>query len=242
MICFWTCSLRSSCRLPRTSTVLIACEWNGCIAETISRLGRWSFGGIQILSVSLLLFSVLLSSLRHNSHTTVHVSICICRSWVGPARQLDSYHFGHRQTQAKVILEAHNKLDLVDTLKTVLALTTFFDHLRSSNFKEAWTTLDSLSLLPTSLDQVDAKARAFDSYLAPLKDEVLLGATEALYQQFVHLKYSGVVTDATTVQSRLYDLQRRVRLVCSFAGRIGVRADCVAKMTKMEAEMPSLSG
>ena len=135
------------------------------------------------------------------------------------------------------MLESTNKLSLVETFHMLLRLCHFFDRLHVHDFKEAWSTIDNLYLLPSSPDQMDAKTKTLDPILLKVADDLLLGAFEALYQQFVRLKHSGVITDISTVQGRLLELQKRARLMCVFAERLRVKPETISRMASMEAQM-----
>jgi len=135
------------------------------------------------------------------------------------------------------VLESKARLDLIGSFQTLLALSSFFDRLRLHDFKEAWSIIDKLYLLPSTPDQIQTKLPTVDPVLVPVLDDVLLGAMEALYHQYIHLKHSGVITDSSTVRERLQGLRNRAGLLSSFAARLGIGGDIASRMTRMEAQM-----
>jgi hypothetical protein len=136
------------------------------------------------------------------------------------------------------VLEANNSVALVGVFRTLLKLFTFIDRLTMQDFEEATTIIDGLHMLPRSSDEQQAKVGSYEQMNPVLKGvfpSIVLGAMQALYQQFIRAKHSGVVVrDGAT---GLQQLKSRAALLNSFASALDLPYDLVSQMANMEAQM-----
>ena len=160
--------------------------------------------------------------------------------WIQSSADFDNHHLKGRRTRVMDVIEQKNKVRLVETFHILMKLFAFFEKSRQHDFKEAGSIVDQLYILPAGKDEIETKAHGYNSMETPLRNaipSVLLGAMECLYQQYVHLKYSGVMTPANTAMHRLQELRSRAGVLTAYASAIQLSGDIATRMTNMEAKM-----
>jgi len=159
--------------------------------------------------------------------------------WTMASREFNNWHFNGRRTHAIEVLEAANRVDLVDVFHTLLKLFDFFNKLMMHDFENASPILEALYLFPRSNNEIAAKAQSYksmDPILREVFPSIVLGAMDAMYQQFTRIKHSSSSAN-TNVHEHLRQLKNRAGLLNSFSSTLGLALDVQSKMTNMEAQM-----
>jgi len=165
--------------------------------------------------------------------------------WLNASNEFNNWHFNGRRTRAIEVLEAADRVDLVDVFHTLLKLFDFFNKLMMHDFENATPILDSLYLFPRSEGEVAAKVQSYNSgkseLLRDIFPSVVLGAMDVVYQQFVRTKHKQVGNNNTNAISviikYLKQLKNRAVLLNSFSCALGLPLDVQSRMTSMEAQM-----
>jgi len=179
---------------------------------------------------------MIVGSASLNLHSVVGHSVVGIRFWLYASTAFDNWHFSGRRTHAMEVLEAKNKVALVDVFHVLLKLFGFFDRLASHDFKGATSIIDGMFLLPRSSEELLSKAsncKLMNPVLKNAFPAIIEGAMDSLYHQFVRIKFSGIMPDGTTLQ----ELKKRASLLMSFAFALELPLNVRSRMTDMEAQM-----
>jgi len=132
------------------------------------------------------------------------------------------------------------------TFYLLIDLMYFFDLYHEKQFDEALTVMERIRLIPTSVEEVEAKVMSFKQYSDEIRQclsEVLLTTITMLYEKYKKYKTStqknmlGIVKDKD--ETFLTSLRNNARALVTFAGLLPYRmpGDTNARLVQLEVMM-----
>lgn len=138
------------------------------------------------------------------------------------------------------VLESNNHLDAVTTFKAMMSLYEYFSLTASGSFREAWSILDRLDILPQSKREIGEKTIRFKG-LNPLLQQsvpsVMVATMQSFYREHTRLKtvlHSGA---KSTTSSAMDELKEKAGVLLTFAGVISIGQEQMEEMGRIEAGM-----
>ena len=144
-------------------------------------------------------------------------------------------------------LSAEGNMSLGNTFQLLLNLVVFFDRHREQQWEGAWIVMDDLDLFPRNDSDMTVKMNqfnSFDSYVRREFHHVVVASMEALCHLYRAAKQSVATASAVqhgAIDQQIHELQRRARLLVTFAGVINLpmsgEVDTYAKLAQLENNM-----
>ncbi|KAL7563184.1 hypothetical protein ACA910_014460 [Epithemia clementina (nom. ined.)] len=168
--------------------------------------------------------------------------------WLDQTRKFHEHYLRmDKPTEVAKVLERSGKQNLIQTSHWLMELNVFFQHMRDSQFYEAWTVASRIQLLPVDRSDMHAKQ---DMYRSGLDETIkrsfpsfLVAVMECLYRQHAQTKqqqqhlmtqsHNNTGSSGVAFQ-RLVELQEYARLLVTFAGMLNIASD---QLSQLEAKM-----